>query len=189
MQCQRCAGAALTKAGRDRSGRQLYCCGTCGQRQTPHSAAAFGGYRCPNDIIAPVVRWHLRFRLPYRVMRTWWSFWPNAAFTSIRRASSTGSSDAPLSIKKRHARIATVLVPPGVGFQVSCAVVHYRCAHCPTTPAPIRRRVLLVSLARPSHACFPPPQDHRYSPVLATSRIRATTCFYRCTDARSSQHR
>jgi len=32
---------------------------------TPHSAAAFGGYRCPDDIIAPVVRWYLRFRLPY----------------------------------------------------------------------------------------------------------------------------
>jgi len=73
-------------------------------------------------------------------------------------------------IKKRHARIATVLVPPGVGFQVSCAVVHYRCAHCPTTPAPIRRRVLLVSLARPSHACFPPPQDHRYSPPIPPIR-------------------
>jgi hypothetical protein len=70
MQCQRCAGAALTKAGRDRSGRQLYCCGTCRRRQTPHSAAAFGGYRCPDDIIAPVVRWYLRFRLPYGVMRT-----------------------------------------------------------------------------------------------------------------------
>ncbi len=70
MPCQRCAGAALTKAGRDRSGRQLYCCGTCGRRQTPHSAAAFGGYRCPDDIIAPVVRWYLRFRLPYGVMRT-----------------------------------------------------------------------------------------------------------------------
>jgi len=181
MPCQRCAGAALTKAGRGRSGRQLYCCGTCGRRQTPHSAAAFGGYRCPNDIIAPVVRWHLRFRLPYRVMRTWWSFWPNAAFTSIRRASSTGSSDAPLSIKKRHARIATVLVPPGVGFQVSCAVVHYRCAHCPTTPAPLRPRVLLVSLTRPSHTCFSPLQDRRHSPPLPPIRtdrrkVRGTFC-------------
>jgi len=68
-----------------------------------------------------------------------------------------------------------------VGFQVSCAVVHYRCAHCPTTPAPIRRRVLLVSLARPSHACFPPPQDHRYSPPLPPirgdrRRVRETFC-------------
>jgi len=65
MQCQRCAGGAFTKAGRDRSGRQLYCCGDCGRRQTPRSASAFRGYRFPDDIIALAVRWYLRFRLPY----------------------------------------------------------------------------------------------------------------------------
>ncbi len=65
MQCQRCAGGAFTKAGRDRSGRQLYCCGDCGRRQTPRSTSAFRGYRFPDDIIALAVRWYLRFRLPY----------------------------------------------------------------------------------------------------------------------------
>ncbi len=65
MQCQRCAGGAFTKAGHDRSGRQLYCCGDCGRRQTPRSASAFRGYRFPDDLIALAVRWYLRFRLPY----------------------------------------------------------------------------------------------------------------------------
>jgi len=53
-----------------------------------------------------------------------------------------------------------------VGFQVSCAVVHESCAHCPLNLAPIRRRRPLVGLARPSHACFPPLQDRRHSPPI-----------------------
>ena len=65
MQCQRCEESQFTKAGRDRSGRQLYCCGACGRRQTPRSASAFCGYRFPDDLIALAVRWYLRFRLPY----------------------------------------------------------------------------------------------------------------------------
>jgi len=65
MQCQRCAGGAFTKAGRDRSGRQLSCCGDCGRRQTPRSASAFCGYRFPDDSIGLAVHWYLRFRLPY----------------------------------------------------------------------------------------------------------------------------
>jgi len=43
----------------------------------------------------------------------------------------------------------------GVGFQVSCAVVHESCADCPTTPAPIRHGVLLRGLVGSSHACVP----------------------------------
>jgi len=65
MQCQRCGGSEFTKAGRDRTGRQLYCCGTCGRRQTRRSASAFCGYRFPDDVIALAVRWYLRFHLPY----------------------------------------------------------------------------------------------------------------------------
>jgi len=71
MQCQRCGGSEFTKAGRDRTGRQLYCCGTCGRRQTRRSASAFCGYRFPDDVIALAVRWYLRFHLPYAVM---WTF-------------------------------------------------------------------------------------------------------------------
>lgn len=65
MRCQRCAGNEFTKAGRDRSGRQLYHCSACTHRQTMRSASAFCGYRFPDDIIALAVRWYLRFRLPY----------------------------------------------------------------------------------------------------------------------------
>ena len=64
MRCQRCAGSAFTKAGRDRSGRQLYHCTACKHRQTQRSLSAFCGYRFPDDIIALAVRWYLRFRLP-----------------------------------------------------------------------------------------------------------------------------
>ena len=65
MQCQRCEGRHFTKAGRDRSGRQIYQCATCARRQTDRSASAFRKYRFPDDIIALAVRWYLRFRLPY----------------------------------------------------------------------------------------------------------------------------
>ena len=65
MRCQRCAKEPFVKAGRDRAGRQMYQCGTCGRRQTARSISAFCGYRFPDDIIALAVRWYLRFRLPY----------------------------------------------------------------------------------------------------------------------------
>ncbi len=65
MQCRRCAGEQFVKAGRDRSGRQIYQCATCDCRQTDRSTSAFCGYRFPDDIIALAVRWYLRFRLPY----------------------------------------------------------------------------------------------------------------------------
>ena len=73
MQCQRCAGEQFVKAGRDRSGRQIYQCATCDRRQTDRSTApplhrstsAFRGYRFPDDVIALAVRWYLRFRLLY----------------------------------------------------------------------------------------------------------------------------
>jgi len=65
MRCQRCAGEQFVKAGRDRSGRQIYQCATCARRQTDRSTAAFRNYRFPDDIIALAVRWYPRFRLPY----------------------------------------------------------------------------------------------------------------------------
>ena len=65
MRCQRCAGTQVVKAGRDRSGRQIYQCATCDRRQTDRSTSAFCGYRFPDDIIALAVRWSRRFRLPY----------------------------------------------------------------------------------------------------------------------------
>ncbi len=65
MQCRRCAGEQFVKAGRDRSGRQIYPCVTCDCRQTDRSTSAFCGYRFPDDVIALAVRWYLRFRLPY----------------------------------------------------------------------------------------------------------------------------
>ncbi len=65
MQCQRCAKEQFVKAGRDRSGRQIYQCATCDRRQTDRSASSFCGYRFPDDVIALAVRWYLRFRLPY----------------------------------------------------------------------------------------------------------------------------
>ncbi len=58
MHCERCAGEQFVKAGRDRSGRQIYQCGGCDRRQTARSASAFCGYRFPDDIIALAVRWY-----------------------------------------------------------------------------------------------------------------------------------
>jgi len=65
MRCRRCTEEQFVKAGRDRSGRQIYQCATCERRQTARSTSAFCGYRFPDDIIALAVRWYLRFRLPY----------------------------------------------------------------------------------------------------------------------------
>ena len=71
MQCDRCAGEAFTKAGRDRLGRQLWRCQVCGRRLTARSASAFSGYRFPDEIIALAVRWYLRFRLSYVDLADW----------------------------------------------------------------------------------------------------------------------
>ncbi len=57
MQCRRCAKEQFVKAGRDRAGRQMYRCATCGQRQTDRSTSAFRTDRVPDDIIALAVRW------------------------------------------------------------------------------------------------------------------------------------
>ncbi len=65
MQCLRCGGDQWSKAGRDRQGRQMYCCSACGRRQSERSVSAFCGYRFPDAIIALAVRWYLRFRLSY----------------------------------------------------------------------------------------------------------------------------
>jgi len=65
MRCQRCAGEQFVKAGRDRSGRQIYQCAIRARRQTERSTSAFCGYRFPDAIIALTVRWYRRFRLPY----------------------------------------------------------------------------------------------------------------------------
>src|SRR5919199_6758665 len=71
MQCDRCAGEAFTKAGRDRLGRQLWRCQVCGRRLAARSGSAFSGYRFPDEIIALAVRWYLRFRLSYVDLADW----------------------------------------------------------------------------------------------------------------------
>ena len=65
MRCDRCGGERLTRAGLDRSGRQLHRCAACGRRLTTRSAAATCGYRFPDEVVALAVRWYLRFRLSY----------------------------------------------------------------------------------------------------------------------------
>ena len=47
MRCDRCEGERLTKAGRDRAGRQLHRWTGCGRRVTAHTGSAFSGYRFP----------------------------------------------------------------------------------------------------------------------------------------------
>src|SRR3712207_6588531 len=71
MQCKRCAGERFTKAGRDRSQRQLYRCRACGRRLTARTGSAFSGYRFPDAVIALAVRWYLRFRLSYAEVAEW----------------------------------------------------------------------------------------------------------------------
>ncbi len=75
MRCHKCEGSAFTKAGRDRSARQLYHYHACKHRQTLRSASAFRSYRFPDDVIALAVRWYLHFRLPYAVCP---NSWPSA---------------------------------------------------------------------------------------------------------------
>lgn len=65
MQCDRCGGEQLTKAGRDRAGRQQYRCRACRRRLTERTISAFCGFRFPDDIIAVAVRWYLRLHLPF----------------------------------------------------------------------------------------------------------------------------
>jgi transposase, IS6 family len=71
MRCGRCAGERFTKAGRDRSQRQLYRCSECGRRVTARTGSAFSGYRFPAEVIALAVRWYLRFRLSYVEVVEW----------------------------------------------------------------------------------------------------------------------
>src|SRR5215208_1117969 len=71
MRCGRCPGERFTKAGRDRSQRQLYRCSECGRRVTVRTGSAFRGYQFPDDVIALAVRWYLRFRLSYAEVAEW----------------------------------------------------------------------------------------------------------------------
>jgi transposase, IS6 family len=71
MRCERCAGERFTKAGRDRSQRQLYRCRACGRRLTARTGSAFRSYRFPAEVIAPAVRWYLRFRLSDAEVPEW----------------------------------------------------------------------------------------------------------------------
>jgi transposase, IS6 family len=71
MQCDRGAGGAFTKTGRDRLGRQLWRCQSCGHRLTARSASAFSGYRSPDEVIALAIRWYLRFCLSYVDVAEW----------------------------------------------------------------------------------------------------------------------
>ena len=63
MQCQRCAGDRLVKAGRDRASRQLWRYAACGHRWTERNGSAFSGYHFPDEVIALAVRWYLHYRL------------------------------------------------------------------------------------------------------------------------------
>jgi transposase-like protein len=47
MQCDRCGGEHVTKAGRDRQSRQLSRCKGCSRRLTERSGSTFRGYRFP----------------------------------------------------------------------------------------------------------------------------------------------
>ena len=71
MRCDRCAGERFTKAGRDRSGRQLSRCLGCGRRLTARTGSAFSGYRFPDEVITLAVRWYLRYRLSYVEVAEW----------------------------------------------------------------------------------------------------------------------
>src|ERR687898_791199 len=71
MRCDRCAGERFTKAGRDRSQRQLYRCRECGRRVAARTGPACRGYRFPAEVIALAVRWYLRFRLSYADVVEW----------------------------------------------------------------------------------------------------------------------
>ena len=61
MECDRCGGERFTRAGRDRSRRQLHRCSGCGRRVTWRTGSAFSGYRFPDDVIVLAVRWYLRY--------------------------------------------------------------------------------------------------------------------------------
>src|SRR5687767_219368 len=71
MRCGRCAAERFTKAGRDRSQRQLYRCRECRRRLTARTGSVFRGYRFPDDVISLAVRWYLRFRLSYADVAEW----------------------------------------------------------------------------------------------------------------------
>ena len=71
MQCDRCEGEVFTRAGRDRSDRQLWACTQCGRRLTTRSMSAFDGHRFPDGVIALAVRWYLRYRLGYADVAEW----------------------------------------------------------------------------------------------------------------------
>jgi transposase, IS6 family len=71
MECDRCGGERFTRAGRDRSRRQLHRCSGCGRRVTARTGSAFSGYRFPDDVIALAVRWYLRYRLSYVDVAEW----------------------------------------------------------------------------------------------------------------------
>jgi transposase-like protein len=65
MQCDRCGGEQLPKAGHDRAGRLQYRYRPCRRRLTARTTSAFCGFGFPDDIIAVAVRWYLRLRLPF----------------------------------------------------------------------------------------------------------------------------
>ncbi len=71
MRCGRSAGERCTKAGRDRSQRQLYRCSECSRRVTARTGSAFNGYPFSDEVIALTVRWYLRFRLSYAEVAEW----------------------------------------------------------------------------------------------------------------------
>ena len=71
MQCDRCGGEQMTKAGRDRQARQLSRCRACGRRRTTRAGSACSGERFPDDVIARAVRHSLRYRRSYADVVEW----------------------------------------------------------------------------------------------------------------------
>jgi len=71
MQCDRCGGEQMTKAGRDRQARQLSRCRACGRHRTTRAGSAFSGERFPDEVIALAVRHSLRYRRSYEDVTEW----------------------------------------------------------------------------------------------------------------------
>jgi len=59
MRCVGYGDGRLSKAGHDADGRRRYHRGTGGKRRPTRTASAFAGYRFPDEIIGPAVRWYL----------------------------------------------------------------------------------------------------------------------------------
>jgi transposase-like protein len=71
MPCPRCQSDAVTRDGSTPLGGQRFRCGSCRCRFTRRSSSAFSGRAFAHDIIAPAVRWYVRYRLSYAEVSEW----------------------------------------------------------------------------------------------------------------------